>query len=59
MGPRGLVTLLLPLGIVVAPVVAATQSASKVARIGYLTASPASSRGVGDLRQGLRDLGYV
>jgi putative ABC transport system substrate-binding protein len=61
MGLRMPVALLLPLGIVTAPVAAAAQPASKIARIGYLTSGSWSGnqRGVEALRHGLRDLGYV
>jgi putative ABC transport system substrate-binding protein len=42
-----------------APPAATAQPASKVARIGYLTAASASGQGVEALRQGLRDLAYI
>ena len=47
-------------GLLVAPLAAEAQQAAKVARIGYLSPSLASSPHLRDaFLQGLRDLGYV
>jgi putative ABC transport system substrate-binding protein len=63
MGPMIAARLLVLLALMVAPLAAEAQPATKTSRIGYLSPNSASEpenrRRLGALREGLRDLGYV
>src|SRR5436309_3719709 len=52
-------TIILAVGLILAPVAAVAQQARKVYRIGYLTSFPIDDSYAQSFRQGLRELGYV
>jgi putative tryptophan/tyrosine transport system substrate-binding protein len=52
-------TVILAVGLILAPVAAVAQQARKVYRIGYLTSFPIDDSYAQSFRQGLRELGYV
>ena len=59
--PRPVLTIILTIALLAAPLAAEAQSEGKVPRVAYLSASSAASAtgGVEAFRQGLRELGYV
>jgi putative ABC transport system substrate-binding protein len=59
--PGPVLTIILTIALLAAPLAATAQPAGKVPRVAYLSASSAASAtwGVEAFRQGLRELGYI